>query len=330
MCPGAKDYVSVRIDGIKQQKQKRLLLVNLNELYTQFKEKSGEKIGISKFCELRPKWCITVGSKGTHSVCVCQIHQNIKLMLAPIAAYSKLDYHKLMDLVVCDTSSEECMIHRCPKCPGKPALFDHFINTLGPEYDEDDTVSFQQWVHTDSTTLVQQQLPFADFLDKLVEEINNVTVHHFISKAQATYLSDSKDNISENVAIVMLDFAENYSFVVQDAVQGFHWDNSQTTLHPFAVYYLRGGELQKHCICCVSDCMKHDTAAVYSFQSIVLEYLKHLCPSIDTIKYFSDGAASQYKNYKNFANLCHHEEDFGLKAEWHFLQLAMAKVPVMA
>lgn len=34
--------------------------------------------------------------------------------------------------------------------------------------------------------------------------------------------------------------------------------------------------------------------------------------------YFSDGAASQYKNRKNFLNLCLHEADFGVPAEWHF------------
>lgn len=33
------------------------------------------------------------------------------------------------------------------------------------------------------------------------------------------------------------------------------------------------------------------------------------------IVYFSDGAASQYKNRKN---LCNHEADFGIQAEWHF------------
>ena len=26
-------------------------------------------------------------------------------------------------------------------------------------------------------------------------------------------------------------------FVVQDAIQWFHWNNSETTLHAFAVYY---------------------------------------------------------------------------------------------
>ena len=34
--------------------------------------------------------------------------------------------------------------------------------------------------------------------------------------------------------------------------------------------------------------------------------------------YFSDGAAAQYKNSKNFINLCHHEIDFGIPAQWHF------------
>ena len=32
----------------------------------------------------------------------------------------------------------------------------------------------------------------------------------------------------------------------------------------------------------------------------------------------SDGCAAQYKNRKNFINLCYHMEDFGVPAEWHF------------
>ena len=61
--------------------------------------------------------------------------------------------------------------------------------------------------------------------------------------------------------------------------------------------------------------MKHDTVAVHSFQSVVLEYLKEQIPGLLNIIYFSDGAASQYKNYKNFANLLHHNEDHGVDAE---------------
>ena len=39
------------------------------------------KIGFSKFAELRPKECVIAGSSGTHSVCVCTTHQNVKLMM---------------------------------------------------------------------------------------------------------------------------------------------------------------------------------------------------------------------------------------------------------
>ena len=54
LMPGAKDYVSV---GSNVHKQKRLLLCNLKELYQAYKEKFPDhKIGLSKFCQLRPKW----------------------------------------------------------------------------------------------------------------------------------------------------------------------------------------------------------------------------------------------------------------------------------
>ena len=41
-----------------------------------------------------------------------------------------------------------------------------------------------------------------------------------------------KDNLDGCSAIVLVDFAKNYSFVVQDEVQGFRWNNLQATLHP--------------------------------------------------------------------------------------------------
>ena len=77
--PGAKDYVSVERNF---HQQKHLLLSNLKELYQSYKEKfSQHKIGLSKFCELRPKWCSIIFPSGTHSVCVCTVHQNTKLIV---------------------------------------------------------------------------------------------------------------------------------------------------------------------------------------------------------------------------------------------------------
>ena len=80
--PGKKDCVSI---GKNVHVSKRLILCNLKELYTAFKDKHPDlKISFSKFASLRPKWCITVGPKGTHSVCVCTAHQNMKLLLSSV------------------------------------------------------------------------------------------------------------------------------------------------------------------------------------------------------------------------------------------------------
>ena len=62
--------------------QKCLLLCTLKELYELFKkEHVTESIGFSTFAKLRPKNWVFAGSSGTHSVCVCSIHQNVKLLI---------------------------------------------------------------------------------------------------------------------------------------------------------------------------------------------------------------------------------------------------------
>ena len=50
-------------------------------MYMAFTDKYPEmKIGFSKFADLRPEYYVLAGSSGTHSVCVCTVHQNVKLM----------------------------------------------------------------------------------------------------------------------------------------------------------------------------------------------------------------------------------------------------------
>ena len=118
--------------------------------------------------------------------------------------------------------------------------------------------------------------------------------------------------------IVFADFAENFAFVLQDAAQGFHWNNAQATIHSFVVYYRESdsSELRYPNFVVISNCMNHDTVAVHLFQR---KFLKHALAFFPLkIIYFSDGAASQYKNLKHFINLCSHQADFGISTEWHF------------
>ena len=100
-------------------------------------------------------------------------------------------------------------------------------------------------------------------------------------------------------------------------------DGSLTLVNPrvnphFVVYYRHSGEERHLSFVVISESL-HDTIAVFLFQKTLLSFLKEALPCTpEKIIYFSHGAASQYKNRKNFLNLCYHEKDFGIRAEWHF------------
>ena len=94
VMPGKKDFVSVRnkTSGKRDQVQKRLILCNLKEAYRLFKDTHPtHKIGFSKFAELRPLECMLAGVSVIHSVCVCKLHENTKLMM---------DGGKITDVVI--------------------------------------------------------------------------------------------------------------------------------------------------------------------------------------------------------------------------------------
>ena len=85
------------------------------------------------------------------------------------------------------------------------------------------------------------------------------------------------------------------------------------------------GKLKCGCYHVISGHLLHDQNVVqcvcfvfWGFFSLLIPttYTRH--PRINRIKYFSDGAASQYKNFKFFINLMYHEHDFILTAEHHF------------
>ena len=89
--------------------------------------------------------------------------------------------------------------------------------------------------------------------------------HHFIKDSQASYLRDSKENLDNKTCIILMDFTENYIFIIRDAIQSFYWQNSQTALHPFAVYYrdLSTSELRCASYFAISDPLKHNQATVH-------------------------------------------------------------------
>ena len=78
---GKRDCVAMTVNGETVLVQKPLILCNLKECYQRFKEKYTVSIGFSEFASLCPKNVVLPSGSGTHAVCVCAIHQSVKLMV---------------------------------------------------------------------------------------------------------------------------------------------------------------------------------------------------------------------------------------------------------
>ena len=346
---GKKDCVSVSVDGEKVKVQKRRILCTVYEAYLKFKEENPNvKIGFSKFAEARPKHVVLPGASGTHNVCVCVYHQNPKLMIDhsqiksnPVFkelvgseennCYSgEIKYQHLLSKLMCNPPRPSCWLGECPECEDSSNLSSSLEESFTKL--EIEEITYKQWESIDRTDLVTHTDTVPEFVEKLIGKLQTLKLHQFIHSQQTSYYYSMKENLAPGEVLVVGDFSENYAFVYQDAVQGVHWSNTSCTLHPWVCYFLgQDGILKTHTSLIISDCLSHNTVAVYSFQENIIQQLKVKLSKegieLKKIKYHTDGCAEQYKNLKNFKNLTEHQSDFGVEADWSFSATGHGKGP---
>lgn len=332
IMPGKNDCLT--IDKVKVQK--RLMMCTLKECYEGYKTvhqgDESKKIGFSKFSLLRPKYCVQPGSSGTHTVCVCTIHQNVKLIIygtkmETITNGNIANYRDCVSSILCAEPTPSCYLLECESCPGLDNFKEYLKIAFLEHGCEDAELKFSQWVSTDRCNLETFSQPLDVFLDYFINKMKNLLPHCFISLQQSSFLKNKKLALKSTEVIVLCDFAENYAFIMQNAAQGFHWNNKQATIHPFVIYQNFEGKLHHHTFVIISDCLHHDTVAVHLFIEKLMQFLKTKISSLSKIYYITDGAVTHYKNKKNFKNILKHKEDFGVDCEWHFHATAHGKGP---
>ena len=326
IMPGAKSVVANWGSSGKEYEPQRLILCNLKELHSNFLQQHPDhKIGLSKFCQLRPKFCKTVDSGGSHSVCVCTIHQNFKFCVEKVPTINH--YTDILKILVCDIKNELCMVSKCENCPGKSIVESRLAEIFSDNYDPSDVIQYSQWVTTDRSTIVTNSATVLEFIEIVASQAEKVASHHFVKEEQSKYLKNLKANLDCSEIIIQMDFAENYTFLVQDAAQSFHWNNEQATLHPIVVYHKDvNNELAHTSYIYISDVLKHDHTAVHTMMSDLVPNLKDTLPHpLHKVHYFTDGCAGQYKSYKALNNLIYHKQDFGVDAVWHYFATSHGK-----
>lgn len=221
-----------------------------------------------------------------------------------------------------DEQIQDCSITMCKVCCTN---MDKLRELLRKWFNDNQVseIKFKQWsvgaVKCSLDTILEDDVE--KFIRKFISNLEKLIPHHFISKEQSKFLKEKKESLEDDELLIQCDFAENYSFIVQNSVQGYHWNNAQATIHPFVIYYKDAHSTSvKHAtFIIISNCMAHDSIAVHLFKTKMIQFIKkEISSSIKKIFYMSDGAVTQYKNLNNLINLSHHEDDFNIKAEWHF------------
>ena len=124
-----------------------------------------------------------------------------------------------MKLCVCAVEDCNCNFHLCTECPDKTELSSTLMTIFDRnDFDFDSTISCKWWVSTDRTTLVIHESTANQFIDILTNKIFEPCHHHFINVQRAAYLNEDKAMLDNETCIFLMDFAENYNFLVQDVI----------------------------------------------------------------------------------------------------------------
>ena len=218
--PGKKDCISMRVNGVKERIQKRLILCTLKEAYLKFKEENQVSVGFSKFCEFRPKNVVLPGDSGAHSVCVCTIHQDEKLMLENSGIFQlpefrslvgdgfdgKVSYQHLLAKLTCNPPLPHCFLGNCKNC-GKTEILKTELAEIFEQLDVEE-ITFNSWISVDRTSLETLTKSTCDFINYLLESLLKLKRHDFIARQQSAYLKEAKEKLKPHEAIILGDFAE--------------------------------------------------------------------------------------------------------------------------
>ena len=97
-----------------------------------------------------------------------------------------------------------------------------YLVELCNEGNDDEYVTFKQWTTVDQAELIT--IRNNNNLNILISKLDS-TAHCYFAQAHSHYLNIVKAELKSE-DLVLGDLAENYKFVVQDEIQGFHWNTS--------------------------------------------------------------------------------------------------------
>ena len=165
-------------------------------------------------------------------------------------------YHHYLAEMMCNPPLPRCYVGECDYCPRIEKLKEHLITLL--DENSIDSITYEQWTDVDCSTLETMTMSSDEFADSLCEKLDALRSHSFIATQQSRFYEECRASLKPGEVVVSADFSEKYAFVLQEAAQGFQWNN-QSTINPFVVYFKESLSLSHDSCIVISDCLQHST-----------------------------------------------------------------------
>lgn len=314
------------------------------QLYQRFLEDiapQDKPVSFSLFWSLRPKH-VKKQSAAKLMQCVCDICENVELLLNPIISSMRRHYIAIPDLLstsslstrsaelalstLCHPSihKKSCLDRECEHC-GLSKL----IEQLQPwAYDmPGDEIRYFKWEivpqnvrgrSINRLTKVKHTTSRPELIAQLCIQLRGFGRHVFYDKAQCQSYRACKELSDDQTAVIVVDFAENYTCLRQGEAQSAYYSRNQVTIHPMVVTInTSDGNSLRDSVIILSDDLDHDSSAVAVFVTILCGHLAIEYPQVKNLVFWSDGCAAQYKSRKPFWNICQNFSS-NYNIEWNF------------
>ena len=133
---------------------------------------------------------------------------------------------------------------------------------------------------SNGSTLIFSFLQLTSLNENVCDTFDGLMQYHYIVKSQSGHLWSLKEDLPDNAAILLLDFAENYSFIVQDAVLGFYLSEYLSNTASICNLLQRWRDTALHeCVYHIGLPERHDTITVHAFITKLSANLKDHLPA---------------------------------------------------
>lgn len=299
-CPGKKDCITRK----KIKKQKRYLQDSMRNLHQKFLKTKGIIISYTLFCRMRPFWVVTP-QVNQRETCLCVIHANIDLILHSLKQSNILlfgNYQSMLEFLCCDKYNELCLSRECKACKHRTLPYQESDNCTPISYftwrcvtEEIIDMKTKKERKVRKYTKSTLKCPPQEVVLKLENDLVALLKHEYYIVHQYQSIKTLKDNLTENDAVIHMDFSENFNTKYAEEVQSFHFGGARTqiSLHTVVVY-TKG---KTECFATLSEDLSHNVPAIWAHLQPIINSLPD---TIQNVHFLSDGPVTQYRNKDMF------------------------------